>query len=68
MKNEEEKPFFLPSPFCILRSAFRGLPLSLQIMAPHFRERALFRAAAGFERETGYWKRLPTECRTQNAE
>ena len=45
-----------------------GLPLSLQIMAPHFRERALFRAAAGFERETGYWERLPTECRTQNAE
>jgi aspartyl-tRNA(Asn)/glutamyl-tRNA(Gln) amidotransferase subunit A len=37
----------------------RGLPLSLQIMAPHFGERAMFRAAAGFERETGYWQRLP---------
>jgi len=45
-----------------------GLPLSLQIMAPHFGERALFRAAAAFERETGYWKEMPTECRTQNAE
>jgi len=30
------------------------LPLSLQIMAPHFGERALFRAAAFFEGETGY--------------
>ena len=41
-----------------------GLPLSLQIMAPHFRERALFRAAAAFERETEYWKREPrnVEC------
>jgi aspartyl-tRNA(Asn)/glutamyl-tRNA(Gln) amidotransferase subunit A len=37
----------------------QGLPLSLQIMAPHFRERALFRAGAGFERETGYWKKAP---------
>ncbi len=45
-----------------------GLPLSLQIMGPHFRERALFRAAGAFEGETGYWKQLPTECRTQNAE
>jgi len=36
-----------------------GLPLSLQIMAPHFRERAMFRAAGGFERETGYWKKAP---------
>jgi aspartyl-tRNA(Asn)/glutamyl-tRNA(Gln) amidotransferase subunit A len=36
-----------------------GLPLSLQIMAPHFEERALFRAAAFFEGETGYWKRKP---------
>jgi aspartyl-tRNA(Asn)/glutamyl-tRNA(Gln) amidotransferase subunit A len=35
------------------------LPLSLQIMAPHFEERALFRAAAFFEGETGYWKRKP---------
>ena len=37
-----------------------GLPLSLQIMAPHFGERSLFRAAAFFERETGYWRRKPT--------
>jgi aspartyl-tRNA(Asn)/glutamyl-tRNA(Gln) amidotransferase subunit A len=36
-----------------------GLPLSLQIMGPHFGERALFRAAAFFERETGYWRRKP---------
>jgi aspartyl-tRNA(Asn)/glutamyl-tRNA(Gln) amidotransferase subunit A len=36
-----------------------GLPLSLQIMAAHFAERALFRAAAFFENETGYWRRKP---------
>jgi aspartyl-tRNA(Asn)/glutamyl-tRNA(Gln) amidotransferase subunit A len=36
-----------------------GLPLSLQIMAPHFAEKALFRAAAAFERETGYWEKAP---------
>lgn len=36
-----------------------GLPLSLQIMAPHFAESALFRAAAFFEGETGYWRRRP---------
>jgi aspartyl-tRNA(Asn)/glutamyl-tRNA(Gln) amidotransferase subunit A len=35
------------------------LPLSLQIMAPHFAERALFRAANFFERETGYWREVP---------
>jgi aspartyl-tRNA(Asn)/glutamyl-tRNA(Gln) amidotransferase subunit A len=36
-----------------------GLPLSLQIMAPHFAEGALFRAAGWFERETEYWKVRP---------
>ncbi|HEX8254366.1 MAG TPA: Asp-tRNA(Asn)/Glu-tRNA(Gln) amidotransferase subunit GatA [Thermoanaerobaculia bacterium] len=36
-----------------------GLPLSLQLMAPHFEERALFRAAAFFENETGYWRQKP---------
>ena len=36
-----------------------GLPLSLQLMGPHFAERALFRAADWFERETGYWRRTP---------
>ncbi|HYK02955.1 MAG TPA: Asp-tRNA(Asn)/Glu-tRNA(Gln) amidotransferase subunit GatA [Thermoanaerobaculia bacterium] len=36
-----------------------GLPLSLQIMGPHFAERALFRAAEFFENETGYWRRSP---------
>ncbi|HYH06117.1 MAG TPA: Asp-tRNA(Asn)/Glu-tRNA(Gln) amidotransferase subunit GatA [Thermoanaerobaculia bacterium] len=36
-----------------------GLPLSLQVMAPHFGERTLFRAGAFFERETGYWRTLP---------
>ena len=36
-----------------------GLPLSLQIMGPHFSERALFRAAAFFEGETGWWGRRP---------
>jgi aspartyl-tRNA(Asn)/glutamyl-tRNA(Gln) amidotransferase subunit A len=40
-----------------------GLPLSLQIMGPHFGERALFRAAAFFERETGYWRQKPTNGR-----
>jgi aspartyl-tRNA(Asn)/glutamyl-tRNA(Gln) amidotransferase subunit A len=35
------------------------LPLSLQIMGPHFAERALFRAANFFERETGYWREAP---------
>jgi len=35
------------------------LPLSLQIMAPHFAERALFRAANFFERETNYWREAP---------
>lgn len=40
-----------------------GLPLSLQLMAPHFAERALFRTAAFFERQTGYWKRSPTSRR-----
>jgi aspartyl-tRNA(Asn)/glutamyl-tRNA(Gln) amidotransferase subunit A len=39
----------------------RGLPLSLQMMAPHFEERAMFRAAAAFERETGYWRRKPSQ-------
>jgi aspartyl-tRNA(Asn)/glutamyl-tRNA(Gln) amidotransferase subunit A len=36
-----------------------GLPLSLQIMGPHFGERSLFRAASFYERETGYWRRKP---------
>jgi len=36
-----------------------GLPLSLQLMGPQFSERALFRAAAFYEGETGYWKRKP---------
>ena len=37
----------------------KGLPLSLQIMAPHFAEAAMFRAAAALEHETNYWKRRP---------
>jgi aspartyl-tRNA(Asn)/glutamyl-tRNA(Gln) amidotransferase subunit A len=36
-----------------------GLPLSLQIMAPHFCERTLFRAAAWYEGEVGWWKKAP---------
>jgi aspartyl-tRNA(Asn)/glutamyl-tRNA(Gln) amidotransferase subunit A len=36
-----------------------GLPLSLQIMAPHFAERSLFRAAGFFEGETEYWRSSP---------
>ena len=36
-----------------------GLPLSLQITAPHFGERAMFRAAAAYERETEYWRKSP---------
>jgi aspartyl-tRNA(Asn)/glutamyl-tRNA(Gln) amidotransferase subunit A len=35
--------------------AANGLPLSLQLMAPHFGERAMFRAAAAYERETQFW-------------
>jgi aspartyl-tRNA(Asn)/glutamyl-tRNA(Gln) amidotransferase subunit A len=48
-------------PAIAVPSGFDGkdLPLSLQIMAPHFGERAMFRAAAAFERETNYWKRRP---------
>jgi len=37
-----------------------GLPLSLQITAPHFGERAMFRAAAAYERETKFWKITPS--------
>ncbi len=36
--------------------ARNGLPLSLQIMAPHFAEKAMFRAAAAYERETQFWR------------
>ncbi|HET8797845.1 MAG TPA: Asp-tRNA(Asn)/Glu-tRNA(Gln) amidotransferase subunit GatA [Thermoanaerobaculia bacterium] len=36
-----------------------GLPLSLQLMAPHFAEPSLFRAAAFFEKETGWGRRRP---------
>ena len=36
-----------------------GLPLSLQITAPHFAERAMFRAAAAYERETEFWRKSP---------
>jgi aspartyl-tRNA(Asn)/glutamyl-tRNA(Gln) amidotransferase subunit A len=36
-----------------------GLPLSLQLMAPHFAERSLFRAAGFFERETEFGRRRP---------
>jgi aspartyl-tRNA(Asn)/glutamyl-tRNA(Gln) amidotransferase subunit A len=36
-----------------------GLPLSLQLMGPHFSEASLFRAADWFEGETGYWRRKP---------
>ena len=35
------------------------LPLSLQIMGRHFDERTIFRAAAFFERETGFWREKP---------
>jgi aspartyl-tRNA(Asn)/glutamyl-tRNA(Gln) amidotransferase subunit A len=37
------------------------LPFSLQIMAPHFAERLMFRGAAAYERETEYWRGLRTE-------
>jgi aspartyl-tRNA(Asn)/glutamyl-tRNA(Gln) amidotransferase subunit A len=36
-----------------------GLPLSLQIMAPHFAERSLFRAAGFYEAQTEYWRLRP---------
>ena len=37
-----------------------GLPLSLQIMANHFDEKTMFRAAAFYEGETGWWERVPS--------
>ncbi|MEA2328678.1 MAG: aspartyl-tRNA(Asn)/glutamyl-tRNA(Gln) amidotransferase subunit [Thermoanaerobaculia bacterium] len=48
-------------PAIAIPSGFSGqhLPLSLQIMAPHFAERSLFRAANFFERETNYWREAP---------
>ena len=36
-----------------------GLPLSLQLMGPHFSEGALFRAADWFEKQNEYWRRRP---------
>ena len=42
-----------------------GLPLSLQIMAPHFAERVMFRAGSFFERETGYWRRKPGKLKAK---
>ena len=36
-----------------------GLPLSLQLMGPHFSERALFRAADWFEKQNEYWRKRP---------
>lgn len=49
-------------PAIAVPSGFSGgrLPLSLQIMAPHFAERSLFRAAAFFEQETGYGREAPS--------
>jgi aspartyl-tRNA(Asn)/glutamyl-tRNA(Gln) amidotransferase subunit A len=38
------------------------LPLSLQIMSPHFAERAMLRAANFFERETNYRREAPPIC------
>jgi aspartyl-tRNA(Asn)/glutamyl-tRNA(Gln) amidotransferase subunit A len=38
-----------------------GLPLSLQLMASHFEELPLFRAAAFYERETNYWRTRPAD-------
>jgi aspartyl-tRNA(Asn)/glutamyl-tRNA(Gln) amidotransferase subunit A len=48
-------------PAIAVPSGFSGtrLPLSLQIMAPHFAERALFRAAAFYESRTEYWRQAP---------
>jgi aspartyl-tRNA(Asn)/glutamyl-tRNA(Gln) amidotransferase subunit A len=43
-----------------------GLPLSLQVMAPHFAERMLFRAASFFEGETGYWLLAPGSAITSS--
>jgi len=44
-----------------------GMPLSLQIMGPHFAERALFRAAGFFERETAYWRLMPQTFRSSGS-
>ncbi len=47
----------------------RGLPLSLQLMAPRFAEALLFRAARAFEREIG-WRVAPplADARAANAQ
>ncbi len=37
-----------------------GLPLSLQLVAPHCEEATLLRVAHAFEDATGHWRRLPT--------
>ncbi|MFC7477632.1 amidase [Dankookia sp. GCM10030260] len=36
-----------------------GLPLSLQLVAPHCAEPVLLRVAHAFEEATGHWRRLP---------
>jgi aspartyl-tRNA(Asn)/glutamyl-tRNA(Gln) amidotransferase subunit A len=48
-------------PAIALPSGFsaEGLPLSLQMMGPHFSEEQLLSAAAFFERETGHARRCP---------
>jgi aspartyl-tRNA(Asn)/glutamyl-tRNA(Gln) amidotransferase subunit A len=36
-----------------------GLPLSLQVVAPHLKEATLLRVAHALEQATGHWRRLP---------
>jgi Asp-tRNA(Asn)/Glu-tRNA(Gln) amidotransferase A subunit family amidase len=36
-----------------------GLPLSLQVVAPHLQEATLLRVAHALEQATGHWRRLP---------
>ncbi|MGH7346868.1 MAG: hypothetical protein ACREK4_18295 [Candidatus Rokuibacteriota bacterium] len=38
-----------------------GLPISLQLIARHFDEATLLRAAHAYERECEWWRRRPPE-------
>jgi amidase len=38
-----------------------GLPVGIQLVAPPGADLALLRAAAAFERATGFWRNAPSE-------
>jgi aspartyl-tRNA(Asn)/glutamyl-tRNA(Gln) amidotransferase subunit A len=37
-----------------------GLPVGLQILSPQFQEGILFQVGAAYEKETEFWKQLPS--------